>query len=172
MNKIKKFLIVLIGLGVVLGTGISGATLTGGPAPMVTRPATPVPSDDLIISGGCIRFTENGPRWHINDNHETIGLIDTSTEPFINDDGFLEFNLTETGVNQVVSMTMSPDETMAARGLMAGASGGVSSVRVRLSKPSMTAGEWSPLNLNLPVHYSRVEGENSNLWITLVHRVD
>lgn len=155
-----------------LTVALAAVALTVVPS-VVRTPSAPVPSDDLIVSGAVVRFTEAGPRWHINDAHHAVGLIDTSTEPFINSDGFLEFNLLPAADGThypVVSMALSPDETMAARGLMAGGSGGVSSVRVRISKPSIVeVGAWSPLNLNLPAHYDRVEGANSNLWITLVH---
>lgn len=126
-----------------------------------------------LISGACIRFTADGPRWHVNSNHAAIGLIDTSNEPFINADGMLEFPLLPASPdhgNVVVSITVAPDETLAARGIIGGGSGGVSSIRVRFSKPSPAVpGAQAPLNLNLPGHYANVQGDTSNAWITLVH---
>lgn len=125
-----------------------------------------------LISGACIRFTDDGPRWHVNSGHHAIGLIDTSSEPFINSSGWLEFPLKDGGATNgwpVVSMTIASDETLAARGIFGGASSGTSEVRVRFSKAGVNGADTLPLNLSNPVHYERISGDNSNIWITLVH---
>lgn len=127
-----------------------------------------------LVSGGCIRFTADGPRWHVNTAHHTIGLIDTSVQPFINASGWLEFKLTENGQpnpHPIVSMTVASDETLTNAGIFGGASSGTTEVRVRFWKAGVNGADGTHLNLNNPVHYDRISGDTSNVWITLVHDV-
>lgn len=133
----------------------------------------------VLISGGCIRLypashATPGPRWHINPEHSTIGLIDTSTQPTIDSDGWIEIKLinaeTDTPNGPVVSMTAAADESLAGLGVTAGCSNGGEIVRIRLVKVG-TNGQPAPLDLNDPIHWSRVAGSTNNIWLTLVHDV-
>lgn len=127
-----------------------------------------------LVSGACIRFYDTGPEWHVNTAHHAVGLIDTSIQPFINASGWLEFPLLEKGLpnpHPVVSMAAASDETLTAAGISAGCSSGTSEVRIRFYKTGINGADGTVLNLNNAVHYSKVAGPNSNLWVTLVHDV-
>lgn len=131
----------------------------------------------VLISGGCIRLYKDdhetpGPQWHINSGHSTIGLIDTSAPPTIDASGFLVVNFLDVGPRSVVSMTAASDESLTARGIFAGCSGGGSNCRIRFYKNGINGADGVPLNLNNAVHWDRVSGDLCNLWITFVHEVD
>jgi hypothetical protein len=115
---------------------------------------------DLVHAGGCIRLYDTGPEWHINTRHATVGF-DTSTPPTITADGDLYVSLVETMT--VVSAAANVDETLAAKGVWAGISGGVSGCTIRLRKDGI-----GRLDLNEHTHYSAVRGSLSNLWLTVL----
>lgn len=113
---------------------------------------------DFTFAGGCIRFTDTGPEWHINTRHTTVGF-DTTVPPQITSEGDLYATMTET--LDVVAAIASPDETLAEKGVWAGVSGGVGHCKIRLRKYGLP----TPLDLNDPDHYASVRGEWSNLWL-------
>lgn len=125
-----------------------------------------------LVSGGCIRLypanhATPGPRWHIDEGHNTIGVIDTSTQTTIDSSGFLTFNLLGDPTERaVVSMTAASDETLTARGVSAGCSNGGPIVRIRFY-----ADGTGPLDLGDPDHWAIIAGLYCNLWFTAVHDV-
>lgn len=173
MNPTKKFLSLVAAVGLVLGIGAGGATLVERVDTAPVQAAVFAQEEDVIVSGAVIRFGENGPYYHLNENHSAIGLIDTTVQPFINASGWLEITLKDVpGTKSVASITFASDETLTARGVICGGSGGVNEIRFRCSKPSESnPGTQVPLNLNLAGHYDNLEGDNSNGWITVVHEI-
>lgn len=171
LNRLAKALVPLA-----LVVGFMGGAAAPIPATLGAAPAQTavVAQDDVIVSAAVIRFTDDGPRWHINDSHVAIGLIDTSTEPIINASGWLEFNLVDENgdpnPHPVAAMTIASDETLSTAGIFGGASSGTTEVRVRFSKSGVNGADRLPLNLNNEVHYDRISGPNSNVWVTLVHQ--
>jgi len=128
-----------------------------------------------LISGSCIRLypadhATPGPRWHINSQHATVGLIDTSEQPKIDAQGYLVVKFLAIGPRAVVSMAGNPDEALTELGITAGCSNGGTLVRIRLVKRGLD-GQPAPLDLTNAVHYSRVAGEHNNLWPLFVHEV-
>lgn len=118
-----------------------------------------------VIKGGCIRLYADGPKWHVDEDHHTLG-IDPTIDPVIDSSGFLTF-WTESKA-PVVAITPTPDETLVARGISVGGSNGSHLVRLRFYKDGVNGADGSPLDLNNPVHYSRVSGDYSNVWVTIV----
>jgi len=122
----------------------------------------------IEIIGGCMRLYDTGPEWHVDDDHHTIG-IDPTVNPEIDSAGFLTFhNLVP---NPIVACSVSPDETLTARGISGGLSNGTDLVRIRLYKDGVNGANGAALNLNDPVHWDRVAGPYCNLWITILHDV-
>lgn len=129
-------------------------------------------------ASGCIRLYETGPQWHINSRHQTFGFKTTEPlldpegnpvldeagnpitipyNPMITSAGDLYIRLLET--RTVGYAAASVDETLAAKGVWAGISGGVSDCTIRLRKTGL-----GRLDLNNPAHWNSVRGDESNLW--------
>lgn len=169
MNLIKKFLTqrlgaVILSVAVVLGLSVG--------APAVARVVSqPQPPSSSVLPAGpqslgvVIRLYDTGPEFHLDDDHWESG-IDVSQDPEIDASGYLVIHTKEK--NAVISCEASPDETLVARGITAGCSNGSYLVRFRLVKIGLD-GQPAPLDLNNPVHYSRVSGEFSNLWVNITH---
>lgn len=121
------------------------------------------------IFGGCIRLYDTGPEWHVDEDHHTVG-IDPTVAPTIDASGFLTFwTLVK---NPIIGCSIQPDETLTARGINAGLSNGTHLIRLRFYKEGISGANGAPLDLNDPIHWSRVTGPYSNLWITLIHNVE
>lgn len=118
-----------------------------------------------VIKGGCIRLYATGPEWHVDSDHHTLG-IDPTIDPVIDSSGLLTF-WTEDAA-PVVSISPTPDETLTARGIDVGGSNGSHLVRLQFYKDGINGGNGTPLDLNNPVHYSRVSGQFSNVWVVIV----
>lgn len=116
----------------------------------------------LVLRGGVIRFSGNKPTLHINSTHQSVGIIPDSVK--INNNGDLEFRL-DIGL-PVVTLWANADETLVARKIQAGISGGGSLCIVRMSRSDMGIGE--KLNLKTVGHYGRVKGPTSNLWVGII----
>lgn len=119
-----------------------------------------------LVSAGCIRLYSTGPQWHINEEHSTFGLIDTSVQPYFDSSGFLQIDLLEVGPRAVGSMTAASDETLTGLGVLIGCSNGGPLVRMKFYKIGVGV-----LDLNNTSHYAMVDGGYSNLWLTLVHEL-
>lgn len=115
-----------------------------------------------VLRGGVIRFTDNGPELHVNNSHQSVGIVPSSV--CINADGDLEFRLDKS--LPVVTLWASADETLVARNISGGISGGGTRCIVRLSRSDMGVGE--KLDLNRSGHYGRVKGPWSNIWVGVI----
>jgi hypothetical protein len=116
--------------------------------------------------GGCIRFYNAGPEWHINTAHSTVGFK-TSEQPVIEPDG--DLTVTINGPTKpVVALMAVPDETLTTKGITAGGSGGVGHVTIRF----FHHGLGRQLNLADPADYKLIRGEYSNLWLAVVRLVE
>lgn len=113
----------------------------------------PLAGPGVTHRGGVIRFTPSGPELHVNDAHNSVGIIPSSIR--INEQGNLELLLD--CALPVVSTFANADETMGARDLAAGISGGVRLCIIYISKGGR--------RLNLKNSYNAVMGETSNIWI-------
>jgi hypothetical protein len=134
----------------------------------------------LDFAGGCIRFTNDGPRWHINSRHQTVDFVTSKTvtdpitgvetvepvHPEITSEGDLLIKMTST--LDVVYTAFTPDETLTSRNITGGVSGGVSDCRIELFQ--QVNGTRVKLNLTIPADYDKVRGQYSNGWV-LVARV-
>lgn len=107
--------------------------------------------------GACIRLYPDGPALHVNDAHSACGV----TGAHIGDDGYLW--ITHAQSRPVVAIVPVPDETLTARGITAGASGGTNYSRVLLAEHGVA------LDLRDPADYAKVAGSFSNLWYFVLH---
>ncbi|MGH3647618.1 MAG: hypothetical protein ACRDTM_10660 [Micromonosporaceae bacterium] len=140
---------------VVLGLGFGGGVAF---ADNYMRPADP---DNPIAVRGCvIRFdtlSDSGasvvPRIHANSAHMCVGV--TSVRADWND-GALVLN-DSNSKGSIVSMSVSPDETLTRKGIRCGGSGGGKVSRVYCYDQS---GNF------VPAHSKKLYGSLSNLWVT------
>lgn len=119
------------------------------------------PDNPLVIRGCVIRFDErasNGdtrPTIHANGSHFCVGVdrvySDYST-------GDLRIVHDSDPHRAIVSIAVSPDETLVARGIDCGASGGVRWTKVRCYDEDGLVKPWS----------GKMRGEFANLWVTWV----
>jgi hypothetical protein len=119
-----------------------------------------------LLSATCVRLYSTGPEFHIDDQHATFGLIDTSEQPTIDDAGYLVIKFLDIGPRKVGSMTAASDETLTANGISAGCSNGGPYARIRFYKDGVGA-----LNLKTPAHLAYVDGTYNNIWFTAVHEI-
>lgn len=123
--------------------------------------APPLDGGNTLISGCVIRFdTDKGtPRIHANYSHTCAGVEKVSIE-----NGNVRIDQTRTGA-PIVSAIVTADETLVARGIQAGASGGGPVTVVKLYDAKL----GRLLNLNSQSDRNRVKGSGSNLWLLWVH---
>lgn len=111
---------------------------------------------DVSVSGGAIRLLHTGPVVLDGPSHHAAGI--TSVE--INSSGDLEIRHDPGGV--IISITAAIDETLALRGILAGASGGAGRTVVRLYS-TKTGG-------HVRADGPEATGWASNLWMTWLAR--
>jgi len=119
-----------------------------------------------LLSATCVRFYSTGPEYHIDSQHATFGLIDTSEQPTIDDAGYLIVKFLDIGPRKVGSMTAASDETLTANGISAGCSNGGPYARIRFYKDGVGA-----LNLKNSAHWALLDGPNANMWFTAAHEI-
>ena len=120
-----------------------------------------VPTSELMIGGGVIRFDPTeGIYLHTNKTHHSVGIESVGA----NADGDLYVKRFSGGA--VVSLSASPDETLCARGITAGVSGGGINSVIRLYN---RAGKR--LNLNNASDYAEIASPTANLWVTYINRM-
>ena len=112
----------------------------------------------FLRAGGCIRFGADGPYWHENDVHVTIGVLKDTLRIEGKD---LCFELDPAHHAPVVGMGTWPDETLASRGIIAGPSGGTRHMRITMHRAG------SRLDLSNPTDYAHIQGDYSNLWFAV-----
>lgn len=121
------------------------------------------------LFGGCMRLYPTnhktpGPRWHVDDDHHTIG-IDPTVAPFIDpDSGYIHFYMLEH--NPIIAATVAMDESLTARGISGGISNGTFLIRIRFYKDGV-----GPLDLRLAEHLAFITGNFCNVWCTFVQDV-
>lgn len=115
------------------------------------------------VTGGCIRFGKKsrdnpiGIYLHENDAHDSVGIRDID----LDDRGRIVVKHSTGG--PVVTMGAMADETLVARGISLGCSGGTGKTVI------VVALHGEQLNLRIPAHYEKVEGTYSNAWLFWVH---
>ena len=134
---------------------IAGLLLVGGYANGVVAPSAD--GSQIKVSSCVIRLYASGPQLYDNGGHACLGV----TSVHINSGGNLEINRLSNGPISFVSA--ATDESLAARGIIAGASGGLGTTMVilydtdtgRRVRPNSTA----------------VASAQSNLWLLWVEYV-
>lgn len=117
----------------------------------------PASAGNPTVQSGCvIRFDERTssgltrPRVHANSAHYCVGVTDVYAE-YPSGDVVIK----QQTVGPVVYISVSPDETLAARGITCGASGGVGVLRLRCYDRAGRVKAYSP----------KMYGSTSNLWV-------
>ena len=122
---------------------------------MSAEPATEAAAAP-VVTGCAIRFTTNGPAIHTNSTHKCTGA--TSVSVASNGD----LVITSAGRGPVISVTAEEDETLAKKGVLAGASGGISRTVVRFY--SSRTGAF------IPADSPTLQDPYANLWMTWVNQ--
>lgn len=158
MTRPAPLLILAVVAAALLGFGAGAAASTW------ITPA--VPGSDVVVSGCVIRFSnaDGTPSIHANAAHMCAGVESVRIDPAT---GWVEVTQTMTGATQnpVLFAQVQTDETLAGRGIIAGATGGTD--RTRFVLHDTTLGRT--LDLRVQADRDRVQGRNSNLWIGWIH---
>lgn len=114
-----------------------------------------IPFNEITFSGGCVRLDkELGVYLHTNSAHKSVGIESVS----INEKGHLQVSRFKS--DPIISVIVTPDETLAAKGITLGASGGARDTSIILYD---RAGR--KLDLNLKEDYDQVASLLSNVWV-------
>ncbi|HEY6739820.1 MAG TPA: hypothetical protein VI076_13325 [Actinopolymorphaceae bacterium] len=115
-------------------------------------------NNKIAIRGCVIRFDERDdagktvPRIHANPSHYCVGVSSIAVNP---DNGDLEVRSATKG--PIVSLAVSPDETLTSRGISCGGSGGGGITRIRC---------FDRDGVRLRADGPELYGTYSNLWLT------
>lgn len=125
------------------------------PAIAVAQVDPPAPAPTPIVTGCVIRLYDTGPEihddaWHDCTGADTVGL-----------DAQGDLYITSSHATPVVSVTAAVDESLARRGILAGASGGVGWTEIRLYDAD--SGQA------VAADSSAVTCSYCNIWVTWVH---
>lgn len=150
----KRFARPLMVLGAAVALVLAGAV--GAAAESYLRPAK---WDNKIAIRGCvIRFDQKTPegftqpRIHANSAHICVGVTKVYADR-ANGDLVVEDNTP----GPIVSLAVSPDESLAAKGISCGGSGGTSVTRIRC---------YGRDGHRVSAHSSEIYGPYNNLWLT------
>lgn len=125
-----------------------------------------VPGNGAEASGGCLRFYDSGVERHTNSTHvnnaitgfgeagDGVDIFDTSGRLIVKHKLYGP---------AIITVGAFPDETLSARGITAGISGGVGTSLVQLVQNGV------PLDLREDADYAKVAGPYSNLWMFWLH---
>ncbi|WP_233546971.1 hypothetical protein [Exiguobacterium sp. AM39-5BH] len=117
-----------------------------------------VTGEALTFSGTALRFDpKNGPYILANASHYPLGFKTVTIDP---NRGYV--TIRRDRVDSVVSIIVDPDETLVARGITIGASGGGVVTNLFFYQNGRL------LNLADPADYAIVAGPFSNAWITII----
>lgn len=135
-----------------MGTGVKRciallAAFVGGIA------ITPVDGPDLLLDGCIIRFSSTTPTILETATHHCSERV-TSVTIDVNND----LRINHDAIAKVVSVTVAIDETLAARGIIAGASGGLDNTTVTFFN--------TITHLKVRPDSASVVGSNSNIFVT------
>ncbi|MFY7870099.1 MAG: hypothetical protein ACOVQN_11380 [Exiguobacterium sp.] len=116
-----------------------------------------VTGENLTFSGMALRLDATaGPSILSNSSHYPLGFYSVAIDP----KGYL--TVRRDRVDSVVSIIADPDETLVARGITIGASGGGVVTNLYFYQNGRL------LNLANPADYALVAGPFSNAWITII----
>ncbi|MET3196055.1 hypothetical protein [Bacillus sp. OAE603] len=146
----KSFKLFLLVSSFILVFFIARETANGSSYALSTKQVT---KSDVIQRGGVIRLGAKGVYLHVNSTHHSVGIRSVK----INSSGNLEIG-TE-NVSPIISVNVSPDETLAQKSVIAGASVGNTTTVIKFSK------NGKPLNLNKASDYKLIASDVSNLWV-------
>ena len=125
-----------------------------------------VPGAGTSASGACLRFYAGGPELHTNSSHVNTAITgfgpDGDGVDRYDAQGRLVIKHVAPG-SAISTMGAMPDETLTARGISAGLSGGVGTTIVQFSQ------NGTPLDLRVAEDYAKIQGNYSNLWIFWLH---
>jgi len=144
----------LIGAAVAVAVALPGANYVFGPAS----------ASETLVSGCVLRFDtpDGSPRIHANYSHHCTGVSDV----FINKNGDLEVTQTMAARNAVIFAFAQADETLVARDIQVGASGGINRTVYRFYDGKL----GRKLNLRSASDRKRIQGNSSNLWVGWVNK--
>lgn len=134
---------------------LAGAIVTAAAGLAIGRGPSQEPPAAPIVTGCAIRLTAAGPSIIQNSTHRCTGASSVSILP----SGDLE--IIQTVSAPIISTTVDEDETLSARGILAGASRGgrATTVRFYSTKNRTRLRADSPL----------LVGAWNNIWVTWVH---
>ncbi|MFW6599350.1 hypothetical protein ACQBAU_12040 [Propionibacteriaceae bacterium Y2011] len=142
-------------IGLVAAFALVGAGAVGATAEDYLRDANH--NDKVAIRGCVIRFDERNaagetvPRIHANSAHYCVGVTGVEVE----DDGDLLIRSNTPG--PIMSLSVSPDESLARLGYTCGASGGLSTTIIRC---------YDRDGVKIAADSPRMYGAYNNLWLT------
>lgn len=149
LGAVAPALALIVSLGLVL------IALRAGPA-TATGATKVAPQAHGTASGCVVRFYDEGPRIHVDATHSCPGVSDVG----VSDQGDLLLRRADQSVIQGV--TVSADETLARRGIIAGASWTRATTRISF----FDAASGKPVRAD--DHLLR--GPTANIWIIWVAR--
>lgn len=129
----------------------------------------PIPGSQILVSGCVVRFSdpEGWPEIHANASHiaagvESVGVDESS--------GWLEVIQSEMDApsTPIIWAAANVDETLAQRGIILGPSGGTNRTRFAVHDTHLRR----TLDLREESHRMRLQGENSNVWLSWGHVAD
>jgi len=152
----------LAAIGAVLVALLAGAT--GAAAGSYFTDAAP--GSEVLLSGCVVRFSDpdGAPSIYANASHQSTGCTDVS----ITSAGRLRVTQTVTGATEhpIIFAFAQADETLSARGISCGASGGTDDTEY----VCFDARLGRALDLSDPRDLLRMQGRNSNLWVGWAHQ--
>lgn len=146
----KSFKLFLLVSSFIFAFVILRETASGSSYVLSTKQVT---KNDVIQRGGVIRLGSKGAYLHVNSTHHSVGINSVK----INSSGNLE--IATENVSPIISVNVSPDETLAQKSVIAGASVGNTKTIIKFSK------NGKPLNLNKAADYKLIASDVSNLWV-------
>lgn len=126
----------------------------------------PVSGDQVIVSGCIIRFppeVTGQPRIHSNGAHRCAGVDRVG----ISANGRMRVvqDTTDSQKYPIIQAVAQVDETLAARGIIVGPTGGNAHTEYQFYDTKLNR----PLDLKKKSDRMRVAGKNSNLWVSWIH---
>lgn len=126
----------------------------------------PIPGSNVLISGCVVRFSdpEGWPSIHANGAHVCAGVESVEVNPR---NGRLRVvqTLKDAAATPILFAFFQPDETLSARGIIGGASGGTADTEYVLFDTTADRA----LDLREREDRMRVQGEFANAWLGWVH---
>jgi|1186.fasta_scaffold499217_1 hypothetical protein len=144
MTRLKS-----LGMAVAVGALLC---MTAQTAVSASSPRTGSTENPLVTRGCAVRLEDSGPYLLANSTHFCTGF---SHVRYVN--GWLE--VTSDSKLPVVSIAVSPDESLVARGILAGASGGGKRTVIRFYS--------TRTQRIMPAESSEIHCRTCNVWVTI-----